>query len=98
MLFRSILKSYQTELEGVQFDLVHLGLGTDGHMASLFPATNLELDAPAQLTFPTLGLEPQVPRLSLSLQTINAALVKQFFVTGTSKKDILEFQLPTCFF
>ncbi len=88
--FEHILKSYQTELEGVQFDLVHLGLGMDGHMASLFPATNLELNALAQLTFPTPKLEPQVPRLSLSLQTINAARVKQFFVTGTSKKNILE--------
>ncbi len=89
-IFEQILNSYQAELEGVQFDLVHLGLGTDGHMASLFPATNLELNALAQLTFPTPELEPQVQRLSLSLQTINAALVKQFFVTGTSKKDILE--------
>ncbi len=88
--FEHILKSYITELEGLQFDLIHLGLGTDGHMASLFPATNLEMNALAQLTFPTAGLEPQVQRISLSLQTINAARVKQFFVTGTSKKPILE--------
>ena len=84
------LSAYQTELEGIQFDLIHLGLGTDGHTASLFPATDLETTLSAQITFPTAGLEPQVQRISLSLQTINAALVKQFFVTGSSKKSILE--------
>ena len=85
-----ILNSYITELEHIQFDLIHLGLGTDGHMASLFPASDFETTQSVQLTFPTAGLEPQVQRLSLSLHTINAALVKQFFVTGRSKKAILE--------
>jgi 6-phosphogluconolactonase/glucosamine-6-phosphate isomerase/deaminase len=89
-IFEQILSAYQTQLGGVQFDLIHLGLGTDGHMASLFPASDLESSALAQLTFPTLGLEPQVQRISLSLPTINAARVKQFFVTGSSKKSILE--------
>lgn len=88
-IFEQILSAYQSELESVQFDLVHLGLGTDGHMASLFPASNLESDALAQLTFPTSGLEPQVQRISLSLGCINAARVKQFFVTGSSKQDIV---------
>jgi 6-phosphogluconolactonase len=73
------------------FDLAHLGLGPDGHTASLFPATpDLETDASVVQTFPTPGLEPQVPRVSLSLRVINAARVKQFFVTGSSKRPILE--------
>jgi 6-phosphogluconolactonase len=84
------LGEYSGEVKDIQFDLVHLGLGTDGHMASLFPATNLETTQSVQITFPTAGLEPQVQRITLSLHTINAALVKQFFVTGSSKQAILE--------
>ena len=88
--------AYTAELEGVfgsstVFDLVHLGIGPDGHTASLFPTTpNLETDLPVLETFPTPGLEPQVARVSLSLRVLNAARVKQFFVTGANKKPILE--------
>ncbi len=89
-LIEKILGAYAAELEKIQFDLVHLGLGTDGHTASIFPASNLETEQPVQITFPTAGLEPQVQRISLSLAKINAARVKQFFVTGKSKQAILQ--------
>jgi 6-phosphogluconolactonase len=87
---------YMRQLEAVfgtdiVFDLAHFGVGPDGHTASLFPATpDLETAGPVLATFPTPGLDPQVARVSLGLPVLNAARVKQFFVTGAGKRPILE--------
>ncbi len=84
------VQAYQQQLPIKQFDLIHLGLGTDGHTASLFPASPLEISDSVLSTFPTPNLEPQVPRISLGFSVINAARVKQIFVTGENKRPIFE--------
>jgi 6-phosphogluconolactonase len=69
-----------------RFDLVLLGLGPDGHCASLFPGKP-EVDERSRLVVavPTAGMEPQVPRISLTLPAIDAARAVVFLVTGASK-------------
>lgn len=78
-------------LEGPGIDLIHLGVGPDGHTASLFPGVP-ELDAgPDQLVAATLdpnGRNPH-PRLTLTLPAINAARCAVFTVAGESKRDAI---------
>ncbi|MDD2699942.1 MAG: 6-phosphogluconolactonase [Sideroxydans sp.] len=68
------------------FDLVLLGLGEDGHTASLFPHHDLGnvSDAPSTLAvFDAPKPPPQ--RVSLSARRLSAAREVMFLVTGSSK-------------
>jgi 6-phosphogluconolactonase len=68
-----------------QFDAIVLGLGEDGHTASLFPQAD-ELWS-GDLVVKTIG--PQWPRVSLSLPVLNAARNVLFIVKGRGKSDVL---------
>ena len=66
------LHSLDVELPRV-FDLVLLGVGSDGHTASLFPGHDEELADPGPLVYvPVPGLSPPHPRISFSLPYLNA--------------------------
>jgi 6-phosphogluconolactonase len=71
-----------------QWDLLLLGLGPDSHCASLFPGRP-EVDVTDRLVVgvPEAGMEPQVPRISLTLPAINAARRIVFLVTGENKRE-----------
>lgn len=69
-----------------RFDLIHLGLGTDGHIASLVPGDDtLEADLPVALTSVYQGHR----RLTLTLPVLNAARNVLMLVTGADKRDAL---------
>lgn len=69
------------------FDLVLLGLGPDGHVASLFPGGPglSEGSAWAIPVAASTHVEPQVPRVSLSLWAINQARQVLLLVSGAGK-------------
>lgn len=67
-----------------QFDLVLLGLGADGHTASLFPHTAALAETKRWVVanvIPQLG----VTRLTLTYPVLNAARCVMFLVTGEDK-------------
>jgi 6-phosphogluconolactonase len=77
------------------FDLVLLGLGDDGHTASLFPgAAALGVDDRIATWSPPGVLPPPVDRITLTYPALNAAREVLFLVSGTSKamvlRDVLE--------
>jgi 6-phosphogluconolactonase len=89
---------YQSELEKYFhdrqrkfpiFDLIFLGIGTDGHTASLFPG-----DTAAQTTdkwvLGVKGGNPDVFRLTLTLQVLNHARSICFMISGNSKAPIIK--------
>jgi 6-phosphogluconolactonase len=77
--------------EDPQFGLMLLGLGPDAHIASLFPSrTEKHVTDRLVVGVPEAGMEPFVPRISLTLPAINAAREKVFLVTGDGKADAIQ--------
>ncbi len=70
------------------FDLVLLGLGEDGHTASLFPGRDHGTvpDSPAAMPVHDAP-KPPPDRVSLSAQRLGAARQVMFLVTGVTKRQ-----------
>jgi 6-phosphogluconolactonase len=81
---------YEKAIDGVELDFLLLGLGPDGHVASLFPGSP-QLDERARLvTSGPAGLEPYVDRVTLTLPTLLSARRVVFLVTGADKADAVQ--------
>jgi 6-phosphogluconolactonase len=73
-----------------RFDLIVLGLGEDGHVASLFPgAAALDVRDQWVVASPPGSLAPPVERVTLTLPVLNAARTILFLASGANKAAAL---------
>lgn len=75
------------------FDLAWLGMGADGHIASLFPNTDPQIDEPqAILRLTPDPLPPEAPfdRISLTLPSLLASDQILFVIRGEDKRSVFD--------
>ena len=73
-------------------DLAILGMGTDGHFASIFPFMS-NLDEAIDSTDPVIRVDsgyPEVPRITLSLSEILKSKKMVLLITGQEKVDLIK--------
>jgi 6-phosphogluconolactonase len=82
-------KAYANTLKDARtFDLVILGLGEDGHTASLFPNQDVDNSADAVPVFD--APKPPAERITMSQNRLNNANEVMFLVTGTGKQEAVD--------
>lgn len=80
------VESYRKELDEIDLDLIILGVGPDGHVASLFPGLWNE-DEDESVIAVTNSPKPPAVRLSFSMALINSAQEVWIVAAGESKGE-----------
>jgi 6-phosphogluconolactonase len=79
---------YSRELDGAVLDITHLGMGPDGHTASLFP-NHPALDAHGVAVGITDSPKPPPQRITLTLPKLNESRRIVLLVSGEGKSEAL---------
>lgn len=81
--------AYEAELRDTVFDVAFLGVGSDGHVASLFPDHAGVREAVAKVVAETESPKPPAQRLSLTLPALNASERIWLVLAGADKAGAL---------
>lgn len=80
--------AYAAELGSTRFDICLLGMGPDGHVASLFPG-HPDANAPGSVIAVRSSPKPPPERLSVTFDVLNASSEVWFCVSGADKAEAL---------
>jgi 6-phosphogluconolactonase len=78
---------YEKELDSVTLDLALNGIGPDGHTASIFPGAPALDERQRRVVAAEAGLEPFVPRVTMTPPVFAAAKLLVYLVTGEEKAE-----------
>jgi 6-phosphogluconolactonase len=78
---------YDAALAGVTLDLAVMGIGPDGHTASLFPNAPALDESERLAVAAEAGMEPFVPRVTMTVPVLAAARTMLYLVTGEAKAE-----------
>jgi 6-phosphogluconolactonase len=81
---------YDAALDGVTLDFALMGIGPDGHTASLFPNAPTLEETERRALVAEAGMEPYVPRVTMTRPVLGAARSMIYLATGESKADAVE--------
>ena len=87
------VEALSQEIAPPRFALVWLGMGADGHIASLFPNTDPQPDDPQsvrRITPDPLPLEAPFDRITLTIPALLACDAMLFVIRGTDKRAVLD--------
>ena len=88
--YETRLRTLFPNVDSPPFDLALLGIGDDGHTASLFPGSSI-LENDRRWAAAVTGPEyrPPIHRITLTLRALNGARVAAFLVAGADKREAL---------
>src|SRR6056297_4293 len=85
--YREDIRSHfklENKLQTPKFDFIHLGIGTDGHTASIFPNQNIDNNKLLDIT-----KGDKYNRITFTYRLINNAEKIIFLITGKKKAEIV---------